>query len=346
MPFVALDISLSVSASLSLPPIDPPTQSPQPSSTTSDSTSTSPSSSPHSSTPTPTSEQEQTTRSPASSSPIDPPLNSHGQAPTSNSVADAGSNTAQSTDGPPQSATSLQSALTATIGVSTLFQSIVTVDPGAIETKTAVAGSLNPSQDQSPDFFHNKGAVAGLFTVLGIIVLAAIAGVVGYLRHRRKSVQDDEFVEKIMSGHGSLGRSPIDGDDDYSQLRPTGSQRSLGILSSNAASTESYARYPVTEHADRTTHEYQDIEGSHTYEAYHANSMDTWNNGLQGSRPSTMIAFESDRTLTTESSHMSHKWPTPAPLPPHFGAASPEPSVLEPEATEESMGRVLKVANA
>lgn len=75
-------------------------------------------------------------------------------------------------------------------------------------------------------FFRNKGAVVGVFTTVGLLVVAILCLLIWHLRsrHKHKKLAYDNDVAAIMEGRRSTGRlTLIDDDDDEGGHRHTSS---------------------------------------------------------------------------------------------------------------------------
>ena len=85
-------------------------------------------------------------------------------------------------------------------------------------TKIVHNPSLLPGGDGggASAFFRNKGAVAAVFTTVGLFVVAIICFCIwrAKLRHRRKRLAHDNAVADIMEGRRSTGRLTLIDDDD------------------------------------------------------------------------------------------------------------------------------------
>jgi len=65
-------------------------------------------------------------------------------------------------------------------------------------------------------FFRNKGAVAGVFATVGLLVVAILSLLIWHLRsrHKHKKLVHDNDVAAIMEGRRSTGRLTLIDDDD------------------------------------------------------------------------------------------------------------------------------------
>jgi len=115
-------------------------------------------------------------------------------------------------------------------------------------TKIVHNPSLLPGGDRgsASAFFRNKGAVAAVFTIVGLFVVAIICFCIwrAKLRHRRKRLAHDSAVAEIMEGRRSTGRlTLIDDDDDGGRHGHVGSmERSVsghGRVSSHGSHSHS-----------------------------------------------------------------------------------------------------------
>lgn len=205
------------------------------------------------------------------------------------------------------------------------------------------SGQLSPSQPTTP-FLENKGAKAGVFSVVAVVVLAAIIGVIALVYHRRKRKQFDlEHVEAMV---GYQARAPIDGDDDdpssqgHSNPSFYPSQKtSSEEMPPSSATHFMQERHPhdlpvfLPAHASaRPPEEYDPYRESPFSDYYVTTSF----NNRYGSQP---LDSEADRPRAADSgsdeSSYSHlepprRWPQLGELPPAFGSPSSEISVEYP----------------
>ncbi|KAF9235295.1 hypothetical protein BU15DRAFT_78128 [Melanogaster broomeanus] len=160
-------------------------------------------------TPTPTTD---TTASATTSSPST-------SAPTS--ATSQTSSTPPSTSTPPtttQSTTSSSGSLV-TSSVSTPASLTVISSGGGLQTVTAyytpTVTSAPPTSTPgaSNSFFSNTGAVAGVFTVVGLIVVALVVALVTNAIRRRRAQKFDRDVAEAAAEAAASSRSPF---DDYS----------------------------------------------------------------------------------------------------------------------------------
>ncbi|KAA1471510.1 hypothetical protein DENSPDRAFT_837515 [Dentipellis sp. KUC8613] len=187
----------------STPPTSTPPTSTPPTSTPP--TSTPPTSTPPSSTPPDSTSSESSTQREAASS--SPPTSSLPRASTT-----FGSTVFETTTN------SLgQTVSTAPPEITSTFAS--TQSDGAVTTVTQVIANptLNPNnQDHSgSQFFRNKGAVAGVFLIVGLAGASIILFLFFFLRRRRRTrmIEHDTTVSAAVAAAG-LNRAPIDDDDD------------------------------------------------------------------------------------------------------------------------------------
>ena len=115
-------------------------------------------------------------------------------------------------------------------------------------TKIVSNPSLLPGggRDGASAFFRNKGAVAAVFTIVGLFVVAMICLCIwrAKLRHRRKKLAHDHAVAGILEGRRSTGRlTLIDDDEDGGHHGHTSSmERSIsaqGRVSSHGSHSHS-----------------------------------------------------------------------------------------------------------
>ncbi|KAI0959710.1 hypothetical protein AcW1_004459 [Taiwanofungus camphoratus] len=89
----------------------------------------------------------------------------------------------------------------------------------SIQTVSGVVGAASTSSPpSSKGFLENKGAVAGTFTVVGLLVAGGVVAIVMYVVRHRKRLRDDEdavYFEKD-NGHNGYMDSPYAGGDNPS----------------------------------------------------------------------------------------------------------------------------------
>ncbi|KAA1475875.1 hypothetical protein DENSPDRAFT_450997 [Dentipellis sp. KUC8613] len=184
------------------PTSSPPTSTPPPSSTSSSSSTTTTSSTSSSSSSSSSSETSTSTTSSSSSF------------SSSSSSTPAAASSPSST--PPTSAAPTSSTPSQTF--STHFQ--VGTSNGIVFTETSIATISGPTASggaanrSSGGFFHNKGAVAGVFTVVGLVVaVIAVVLVTSAVRRRRAKKFDKEIDEAAAEAAAAHG--PDFDDYDY-----------------------------------------------------------------------------------------------------------------------------------
>ena len=121
---------------------------------------------------------------------------------------------------------------TVTIVPSSVTSEITTTSDGVVYTITQIVhnppGSLNSGSasgsNSSNAFFANKGAVAGTFVVVGLVIVG-IAFAIGVLcfRRRRRQRLDREITAAAVaaSSTGNAQRSPLDEGEDMHSSGPT-----------------------------------------------------------------------------------------------------------------------------
>ncbi|KAI1787748.1 hypothetical protein LXA43DRAFT_685082 [Ganoderma leucocontextum] len=194
---------------MSLLPIGLPTSSPSdtssiPTSTSSTtSTSTSTTSTTSTSSTSTTSTTDTSTTSTTSTSSTD-------TTSTSTSTTSTTSSTTSST----ATSTSLTQSSTSAILITSSDGSVATRTTIVIVSPTVTSGtSDNSKTSSSKGFFQNTGAVAGVFTVVGLVALIlCIAFVTNAVRRRRAKKLDREIAEAAAE---AAGTAPAFTDDDY-----------------------------------------------------------------------------------------------------------------------------------
>lgn len=115
-----------------------------------------------------------------------------------------------------------------TTAPSAFTTAIPTTSNGVVYTVTQVVHNPSGSLDQgssggsSSSFFNNHGAVAGVFVVVGLAVVA-ILGALGLLFYRRRRRQriDREVTAAAAAASAAASRSPLDEVDDVHSSHPT-----------------------------------------------------------------------------------------------------------------------------
>ncbi|BEJ10000.1 hypothetical protein CcaverHIS641_0700350 [Cutaneotrichosporon cavernicola] len=125
----------------------------------------------------------------------------------------------------------------------------VVTSGGAVFTVTRVvhnpsgaldAGSLSGG---SSSFFNNKGAVAGVFVIVGLAVVTILAAL-GFIffRKRRRQRLDREVTAAAVAASAAAGRSPLDEEGDIASSHPT----SESYPSTMSAPMQQYNTYATT----------------------------------------------------------------------------------------------------
>jgi len=103
---------------------------------------------------------------------------------------------------------------------------------------TATGATLEPTSKSSGNgFFNNKGAVAGVFTVVGLVALALILLVIYLIYRRRRQTDGKDLNQGIISGKGSpnsfVNRSALGGASSVTGLTAgqgrTSPQSAMGL---------------------------------------------------------------------------------------------------------------------
>ncbi|KAI0724607.1 hypothetical protein C8T65DRAFT_734215 [Cerioporus squamosus] len=91
---------------------------------------------------------------------------------------------------------------------------------GSPTVVTIVAGNPTPigtndNATQTSQFLRNKGAVAGVFLIVGLAAASILLFIVCYIRRRRRTqrLEHDTAVASTLAAAG-YNRRPLDGDDD------------------------------------------------------------------------------------------------------------------------------------
>jgi len=154
---------------------------------------------------------------------------------TSTVVVSAGSATAIPTETTASSAikvtTTNASGQTVTSVPATITSDIVTTSNGQVFTVTQVVHNPTGSLDQGSSssggtttgFFANHGAVAGVFVVVGLVVVGMIfvLGLLCFRRRRRQRLDREVTAAAIAASSSNAHRSPIDEADDMQSSNPT-----------------------------------------------------------------------------------------------------------------------------
>ncbi|EAU80769.1 hypothetical protein CC1G_04879 [Coprinopsis cinerea okayama7 len=204
---------------------------------------------------------------PPTSTPSEPPTST--PTPTSTQTDDEDDDDESSTEPPSSSSTPTSSSTTPTL---TSSSTTPTLTPTSADTDTTSStpnvvtsfqtvtrsrsivpsATLEPSSD-GKGFFQNTGAVAGVFSVVGLIVLAIIIAVVtNGIRRRRAKKFDREIAEAAREAAAAQPPAGfLDDDDDYN--RGYGNNTSGGAAGygaySDASSHGTYAQSPMS-HAE------------------------------------------------------------------------------------------------
>ncbi|KAH9178695.1 hypothetical protein EDB89DRAFT_2063630 [Lactarius sanguifluus] len=223
--------------------------SPQPSSSTATPPSTSPTSSSLSPTPTPTTSSSTSSPSPTSSPSSTPPTtttsspssSSSTPQPTSSVDSTSSSRSSSSSSATPDSTSSPSpsdgptTTFSSTVFIQTtnsLGQTISTAPPqitatftstlsdGGVVTFTEVVAnptlSPNRGSNSSSQFFHNKGAVAGVFLIVGLAAASICLWIFFFIRRRRRRRRiDHETAVSASLAAAGYNRAPIDDEEDF-----------------------------------------------------------------------------------------------------------------------------------
>ncbi|KAH7919804.1 hypothetical protein BV22DRAFT_1040583 [Leucogyrophana mollusca] len=164
------------------------------------------------------------------------PISSASAPPSSSSSAPLSStSTAPSTSSAPSSATSANTSSTTPASSSAVSSTSTAPSSTAASTSSVVVGSttdsagsvapytsvvyaspspsVQPNNDtKSSSFFSNTGAVAGVFTVVGLVVVAIFIALVTNAVRRRRAKRFDRDVAEAAAEAAASARSPF---DDY-----------------------------------------------------------------------------------------------------------------------------------
>jgi len=189
-------------------------------------------------------------------------------------------------------------------------------------------------------FLENKGAKAGVFSVVGVVTLALIVGIVAVVYHRRKRKRFDlEHVEAMV---GYQTRAPIDGDDDED---PSSHGHSHTNPSYYKTSSEGMAPSSATHFMQERNHDdvpvflpaHASARPPEEYDPYREGPFSdyyvTTSANRYGSQPLDTEADQEQKAESgSDSSHLDppRHWPQLGQLPPAFGSPSSETSVEYP----------------
>ncbi|KAK0560094.1 hypothetical protein OC844_003975 [Tilletia horrida] len=95
---------------------------------------------------------------------------------------------------------------------------VITTVTTILSTGTATITSTSTPDRSSGGFFDNKGAVGGVFAVVGLIVLLLIAGLIWLILRRRRQKQMDADVMAAASAAAAHSRTPFDYDDEDPEM--------------------------------------------------------------------------------------------------------------------------------
>ncbi|KAF8555452.1 hypothetical protein OG21DRAFT_1507742 [Imleria badia] len=137
---------------------------------------------------------------------------------TSNAATSTSATSSASSTTSSSATTSTQSSSSSTAGLTPVATPFVTTSGDQVITSTSfVVASTTPTpannSTTSNSFFANKGAVAGVFTVVGLIVVALIVAFVVNAIRRRRAENFDRDVAEAAAEAAASSRSPF---DDYS----------------------------------------------------------------------------------------------------------------------------------
>ncbi|KAG1842695.1 hypothetical protein C8R48DRAFT_837907 [Suillus tomentosus] len=180
-----------------------------------------------------------------SSSASTPTTTSSSTTPTSSSTSSSStasttsaSSTTQSTSATSSSTSSTQTSISVsattpttiatTSPTPTLSASVYTSTSGGVvitsvtyvTVATSTPSSANDTATSSNSFFSNTGAVAGVFTVVGLIVIAIFIAIVTNAVRRRRAKKFDRDVAEAAAEAAASSRSPF---DDYAYSNNGGS---------------------------------------------------------------------------------------------------------------------------
>ncbi|KAI9063116.1 hypothetical protein FKP32DRAFT_1551854, partial [Trametes sanguinea] len=98
----------------------------------------------------------------------------------------------------------------------------------------------NDNATQTSEFFRNKGAVAGVFLIVGLAAASIVLFIFFYIRRRRRTqrLEHDAAVASTLAAAG-FNRRPLDGDDDESESKVGMTQRQTPMASGTLASLPS-----------------------------------------------------------------------------------------------------------
>ncbi|KAJ3474251.1 hypothetical protein NLI96_g12565 [Meripilus lineatus] len=97
---------------------------------------------------------------------------------------------------------------------------IVTIHQSQTASPTAGVGGAQSNNSGSKGFFQNKGAVAGVFTVVGLVGLALLIALITNAIRRRQAEKFDRDVAEAAAEAAANARSPNFDDDDYGYRDP------------------------------------------------------------------------------------------------------------------------------
>ncbi|KAI8995677.1 hypothetical protein BD414DRAFT_563518 [Trametes punicea] len=92
--------------------------------------------------------------------------------------------------------------------------------------------TTNDNATQTSEFFRNKGAVAGVFLIVGLAAASIVLFIFFYIRRRRRTqrLEHDAAVASTLAAAG-FNRRPLDGDDDEESESKVMSQRPTPMAS-------------------------------------------------------------------------------------------------------------------
>ncbi|KIJ63442.1 hypothetical protein HYDPIDRAFT_168613 [Hydnomerulius pinastri MD-312] len=136
------------------------------------------------------------------------------QTPTSTTLSSssASQSTAQTTPSSLTALTTSSTPLSSTPVVTSSGGQVYTVTAVVTPTLTNTPAPNNNNSTSTNSFFHNTGAVAGVFAVVGLIVVAILIALVTNAVRRRRAQKFDRDVAEAAAEAAASSRSPF---DDY-----------------------------------------------------------------------------------------------------------------------------------
>ncbi|KAL5511968.1 hypothetical protein ACEPAH_5187 [Sanghuangporus vaninii] len=220
----------------------PPSTTPPTATTTSESPTTTTSEETTTTTTSPTTTPSPTSTTSTTSTTSEETTSTTSTSETTSETTSSTSSTTSSTSSltTPLTTSSTSSQLTTSTSTNGLTATVVVTEPVASASQSAV--SDNSSDDDGGGFFGNTGAVAGVFTVVGLVALIIVFVLAtNVIRRRRAKKFDDEVAEAAAEANANP-RYPF---DDYDDPAPSGGYGSYSDPDSHGTMSQVPLTHPA-----------------------------------------------------------------------------------------------------